>query len=221
MVLYSQKKVSLIFHHKAGNEELVLGNTYTTPLGEKITVQKFRYYVSNISVTDTKGIQTILPVDYFLVDEADSFSKIINLSLPFADIRSIQFLLGVDSIRNVSGVQTGSLDPMKGMFWTWNSGYIMAKLEGTSEASAIGGHYYTYHIGGFKGESNTLKTISLSLPETKETIQEIHITADINTWFKNKTELKISETPVCHMPGPLARKIADNYSSMFSINTAR
>lgn len=168
-----------------------------------------------------KGKKTVLPVDYFLVDEADSLSKIIDLSLPAADISSIQFLLGVDSIRNVSGIQTGALDPMKGMFWTWNSGYIMAKLEGTSESSTIGGHYFTYHIGGFKGENNVLKTITLLIPETKESVQEIHITADINTWFKNKSDIKISETPVCHMPGALAKKIADNYSAMFSINAIR
>lgn len=217
LTIHAQKKVSLIFHHNAGNEALILGNTYTTPLGEKISVQKFRYYISNISITDIKGKQTVLPVDYFLVDEADSLSKIIALSLPSADISSIQFLLGVDSIRNVSGIQTGALDPMKGMFWTWNSGYIMAKLEGTSESSTIGGHYFTYHIGGFKGENNTLKTISLSVPATKEPVQEIHITADINTWFRNKSDIKTAETPVCHMPGPLAKKIADNYSAMFSI----
>ncbi len=218
---YDQKKVSLIFHHKAGKEELLLGNRYTTPLGEKIIIQKFRYYISHISITDRKGKQVILPANYFLVDAADSLSRIIHLSLASTDIGSIQFLLGVDSIRNVSGVQTGALDPMKGMFWTWNSGYIMAKLEGISESSAIGGHYFTYHIGGFRGENNTLKIISLPISGAKEAIQEIHITADVLAWFKNKSDIKISETPVCHMPGVLAKKIADNYSSMFSINAVR
>ncbi len=217
---FSQKQVTLIFHHKAGNEDLVLGNSYTTALGEKITVQRFRYYISNISITDKQGKTTLLPVEYFLVDEADSLSKIINLSVPDNTIGSIQFLLGVDSIRNVSGIQTGALDPMRGMFWTWNSGYIMAKLEGISESSTIAGHYFTYHIGGFKGPNSTLKTITLNIPQTT-TVQELHINADINTWFKNSSEIRTSETPVCHMPGPLAKKIADNYSSMFSINTIR
>jgi hypothetical protein len=217
----SQKQLSLIFHHKAGNEELVLGNAYITPLGEKITVQKFRYYISNVSVTDKQGKTSILPVDYFLVDEADSLSRTIHLSVPDNAISSIQFLLGVDSIRNVSGVQTGALDPMKGMFWTWNSGYIMAKLEGVSESSTIAGHYFTYHIGGFKGANNTLKTISLTLPQSTTAVQEVHINADINTWFKNSSDIRTSETAVCHMPGPLAKKIADNYNAMFSINAVR
>ncbi len=221
MTGFSQKQVSLFFHHKAGNEALVLGNNYTTPLGEKITVQRFRYYISNISITDKQGKNSTLPVDYFLVDEADSLSKIINLSVPDNAISSIQFLLGVDSIRNVSGVQTGALDPMRGMFWTWNSGYIMAKLEGTSESSTIAGHYFTYHIGGFKGMNNTLKTITLPLPQTTTSVQELHINVDINSWFKNSSEIRTSETAVCHMPGPLAKKIADNYSSMFSINAVR
>ena len=31
--------------------------------------------------------------------------------------------------------------------------------------------------------------------------------------------LRITETPVCHDPGALAMKIADNYSTMFSLNS--
>lgn len=219
--IFSQKQISLVFHHHAGNEELVLEKAYTNPLGEVITVQKFKYYLSNFSITTQKGKTIVLPVQYFLVDEADAASKIIQLAVPDAAIASIHFLLGVDSLRNVSGIQTDALDPMKGMFWTWNSGYIMAKLEGSSESSHIAGHAFTFHIGGFKGEQNTIKTISLALPEKKEVVTEIHIVADINTWFNNKSAIRTAETPVCHTPGPLAMKIADNYSGMFTINAIR
>jgi hypothetical protein len=75
--------------------------------------------------------------------------------------------LGVDSIRNVSGIQTGALDPLKGMFWTWNSGYVMAKLEGSSESSNSAGNRFTYHIGGFRPGMNVLKTIDLIIPRRK------------------------------------------------------
>jgi hypothetical protein len=53
------------------------------------------------------------------------------------DITGIRFLLGVDSARNVSGIQTGALDPARGMFWTWNSGYVMAKIEGSSPSAHV------------------------------------------------------------------------------------
>lgn len=217
----SQKKLAISFHHKVGNEELILDNSYTTILGEHIVIRKFKYYLSNFSITDQSGKAFVLPADYFLVDEADSISKNITLNVPTLEIKSIKFLLGVDSSRNVSGIQTGVLDPLQGMFWTWNSGYIMAKLEGTSDSSHIAGQAFTYHIGGFKGETNTNRYITLTLPQENKPSDKIYITADINHWFKSKSEIRIAETPVCHTPGALAIKIADNYSTMFSVDTNR
>jgi hypothetical protein len=217
----AQRLISLHFHHKIGNEDLLLGNPVKNILGENMVIEKFKYYVSNFSVTDDKGHTTILPVQYFLVDEADSLSKNISFSIPDIPISSIRFLLGVDSIHNVSGVQTGALDPLNGMFWTWNSGYIMAKLEGSADEVASAGHRFTFHIGGFKAGMNATRMIELNLLKTGNPIQEIHVTADINHWFKSNSEIKVSETPVCHSPGSLAMKIADNYSTMFSINSVR
>ncbi len=215
-----QRQLALIFQHTMGGDKLVLGTPCKNILGENIIIEKFKYYVSNFSVTDNNGQITKLPAQYFLIDEADPLSKNIILTIPGASIKSICFLLGVDSIKNVSGVQTGALDPLNGMFWTWNSGYIMAKLEGTSEVSAAQGHYFTYHIGGFKNGMNTTRMISLELPEKEVRANQITITAEINQWFKGKSELKITETPVCHSPSALAMRIADNYSTMFSINAA-
>ena len=216
---FPQQSLTIHFHHTIADEKLVLGNTYTNIFGENIIVQKFRYYVSNFAVSDDKGKITKLPARYFLVDESDSLSKTIVLKIPPGVIRSIHFLLGVDSTRNVSGVQTGALDPLKGMFWTWNSGYIMAKLEGSSEVSKSPGHYFAYHIGGFKNELNTTRKIELDLLQKDKLLKEINIRAEVNHWFKSRSEIRIAEAPVCHTPGALAMKIADNYSNMFSINS--
>lgn len=215
---FAQNKIALVFHHTIGNAPLILGENFTTSLGEKIIVQKFKYYLSNFSVTNNAGKTTCLPVQYFLVDEADSISKIISLSIPAESLRSIQFLIGVDSIKNVSGVQTDALDPMKAMFWTWNSGYIMAKLEGSSTASTQAANLFAYHIGGFKGATNTTRRVSLSIPATQKPIKEIHITAELNQWFKSIHTLSIAASPVCNTPSVLAMKFADNYSTLFSIS---
>jgi hypothetical protein len=217
----AQKKITIFFHHRVGNTQLVLGDTVNNILGDHIVIERFRYYVSNFSIKDNKGNTTSLPVQYFLVDEEDSSSKRIELTIPDQPVSQVNFVLGVDSTRNVSGIQTGALDPLKGMFWTWNSGYIMAKLEGSAETVAAPGHRFTYHIGGFKKNQNVVKKISLSIGEATNSFQELHVSADINRWFKGSSELKITETPVCHSPGALAMRIADNYSTMFSINTAR
>lgn len=215
-----QRKMTIRFKHVIGENVLVLGDTYINCLGDTISVQRFKYYLSNFSVTDNKGNTTAIPDTYFLVDEADSASKTITLTIPDVVVGSIGFIIGVDSIKNVSGIQQGALDPLKGMFWTWNSGYVMAKLEGRSSSSRIGGRSFTYHIGGFRQPMNSIRQLLFALPAGAAD-GSIVLTADINQWFKNKSELKIAETPVCHSPGPLAVRIADNYSNMFTISTAR
>lgn len=216
-----EKKITIVFHHQVGRQTLVLGDSVKNSNGETMTIERFRYYVSNFFVQDEKGVAIRLAPAYFLVDEEDSTTKTITLTVPAGNIHHLKFLLGVDSIRNVSGIQTGSLDPLKGMFWTWNSGYVMAKIEGTSPSARAPGNRFTYHVGGFRPGINVLKWIDLPLPEHDHAIQEIHINADINQWFKGSSELKIAETPVCHSPGALAMKIAANYSGMFSINSIR
>ena len=70
--------------------------------------------------------------------KANQNHRLLNLYLPEGDYTELQFLLGVDSLHNVSGAQTDDLDPAKDMFWTWNSGYVMAKMEGNSPAVKTG-----------------------------------------------------------------------------------
>jgi hypothetical protein len=45
----------------------------------------------------------------------------------------------------------------------------------------------------------------------------ICITADVLKWFDGKSLVHLALSPVCHQPGVLAMRIADNYSTMFSI----
>jgi len=150
------------------------------------------------------------------VDEADSSSKKICLPSNISEIASIEFFVGVDSIKNCSGIQTGSLDPMLGMFWTWNTGYVFAKLEGASPSSSLPAHAFTYHIGGFRTGENALKTIRLAIPG-KSLPKDLQVKLDLNTWFSGAHNLLIAERPVCHSPGALALKFAANYAQMFSI----
>lgn len=219
--MYAQQKLTLHFKNKVGNDVLELGKSYKNPFGEDFIINKFKYYISNIFLVDNKGKSTQISKDYFLIDEADSASKNIQLLANISQIKAIYFLLGVDSIRNVSGVQTGTLDPMNGMFWTWNSGYIMAKLEGVSLAAKVPDNLFSLHVGGFKNGVSVAKQVRLEIPNFKFQISNsITIEADINKWFQSTHTIKIAEHPICHSPGELAMKFADNYAAMFSIFTA-
>lgn len=56
--------------------------------------------------------------EYFLIDASDAGSTTIALQALPGKYDQVAFTIGVDSIRNISGAQTGALDPGKGMFWT-------------------------------------------------------------------------------------------------------
>lgn len=215
--------LKITFKNKVGTEDMQLGNTYQNAFGEPYTLSAFKYYVSNISLPSPAGsVQSLTPV-YHLVDEATSTSKSFTIDLPYAHFTGFSFYIGVDSIRNVSGTQGGDLDPMKGMFWTWNSGYVMAKLEASSPVSPAPANSVSLHVGGFRTGENAVHKIDLapsagtSIQLSKERTTEIVIEADAATWFSGVHDLPIATNPLCHNPGALAVKFADNYSRMFKV----
>lgn len=213
--------VSFSFVNLVGNDTLKLDSNYNNPFGENFKVEKCLYYISNVK-TDASSVST---ETYFLVDQADPSTKKCSFSSLQKTISSISFLIGVDSLKNVSGAQTGALDPARSMFWTWNSGYIMAKLEGKSNVSTQVNNKFEYHIGGFSGPNNVLRRVTLTLPATtllsRDSTTEIVIAADIQKWFNGATNLRIANNEVCTTPSALAAKYADNYATMFRILAVR
>lgn len=214
-------KISFVNTVKGKPLQLNTGK-YINPFGETYSISKFKYYISQVSLQRGKAVFWE-PESFHLIDESNADALHFSFALGAGNYDALNFLLGVDSLHNVSGAQTGALDPLNDMFWTWNSGYVMAKIEGQSPQSTLVNNKLEFHIGGFMGENNVLKNITLNFPAGKSlNIQEgktseIVIEADIDTWWQQPNDIKIAEHPVCSMPGPLAKKIADNYSKMFMV----
>jgi hypothetical protein len=217
--LTSRHPLIIRFRNEVGPRSLHLRTaSYTNQSGEPFTVEQFKYYISGIRVRSNEG-EELIQDEPHLVDQGDSASLELRLSSNLSGIQSIHFAVGVDSLANVSGVQTGDMDPMMGMFWTWNSGYINARLEGESDSAQTPAHRFTWDIGGYKEGRNALRTITLALPQRNEPAGDnlVCIRVDLLQWFDGIQPIRIAQTPVCHEPGPLAMKIANNYSTMFSI----
>jgi hypothetical protein len=207
--------ITIQFRHKVGDRELqLLSESYTIPFGEPITITRFKYYVSHVSITGAGQTEKELSPKTFLIDEAVPGSKTLTFTTEITTPKTLSFVIGVDSALNVSGVQTGSLDPLNGMFWTWNSGYIFAKLEGKSDSSKAPAHSLQYDVGGFRSNNNAIRKVQLTLPAAST---KYVIDADLLKWFSGKHTIKVAQSPLCHQPGALAMKLADNYANMFSI----
>ncbi|MEP6675636.1 MAG: MbnP family protein [Ferruginibacter sp.] len=215
----AQNKGSLkiIFTNTVNGFPLVLSDSvfYTNPFSETYSIHKFKYYISNIYLNNAEKENE----SYHLIDAAKPESLSFEFRVKAGNYNSFNFLLGIDSLRNCSGAQSGALDPMNDMFWTWNSGYVTLKLEGTSPISKQFNNRIEYHLGGYAGINKVMQPINLSTPfkimEGKTTI--IFIQADINMLWQNPNDIKIASVNVCTTPGTLAKKIADNCSHLFSI----
>lgn len=214
--------VNIEFKNMVGSQNLQLNTgNYTNEMGQPFTVSTFKYYVSNLRLKKSDGTFYSVPNSYYLIDqEVNNSNKILLSNVPAGNYTALEFVIGVDSTRNCSGAQTGALDPGNGMFWTWNSGYIFLKLEGTSSASTSSS--LTFHIGGFKGTNNCIRNAAINfssnlvVSSTKSPILEIN--ANILEMFKSPTAIDFSTTSFT-MGGPTSVTVANNYIDMFSFNS--
>lgn len=205
------------FNVMANGKPLLKDSSYTNPFNEIYQVTRLKYYISNINLAGKKKMEWNKEV--FLLDAGvtDSMSSKMLPGL----YSKLFFTIGVDSALNCSGAQEGALDPLNGMFWTWNSGYIFFKMEGYSTASAADLQRIEHHVGGYRYPNKASRLVELDLPQVLE-IKEggkyiVNITVDLDRYWKGINDIKIASQALLMTPGGLAIKAADNFPAMFSI----
>lgn len=217
----SKGMLSIVFNNYVEDLLLNLDSTvYKNELGQTYTITNFKYYISNIHLLRSDG-KEFISTDHFLINEDEESSKKINLnSLPEGEYNSITFIIGVDSLHNCNGAQSGALDPVNGMFWAWNTGYIFLKLEGRSSSSKSPGNILEYHIGGYRSPSNCIRTITLKFEkaikiQNNET-SVINIKANVAEILRSPSTIDFSQlSAVTDLHN--ASMIADNFKDMFTI----
>ena len=100
------------------NDSLEYGKTYNNVFGEPFVVRNFKFYICHVDLINTDSGKTyhLNKDEYFLVNFGDAATMRLSLKAVAYKYNRIAFTIGVDSIRNVSGAQTGALDPANGMF---------------------------------------------------------------------------------------------------------
>ena len=212
--------LQLEFENTVDGLPLDFTSKYLNPAGDTFTISKFNYYISNILLTKTDNSSYTLPNSYYLVQAGQAGSNVLTIgNIPATGYKSIQFMLGVDSARNTSGAQSGDLDPGKGMFWSWTTGYIMLKLEGKAQTSSASGKLIEYHMGGFKGLNKTQRIFNLhfaggTATVTKTGTAKITFGVNANELFKSPTLISFASLPIITQAGANAKMMADNYADM-------
>ncbi len=132
---------------KSGNQ-LVGLNTPVQTSDYSFQLEQFRFYLSKFEFYQKGQLKAVDPVQAYLIDfEIDSTRKLTFPEILPSEIDEIRFLFGIDSSTNTSGAMEGALDPMHGMYWSWQSGYINCKLEGTFLTPKRDA--FQLHLGGY------------------------------------------------------------------------
>jgi len=221
--------LSLEFNNLVGTAPLVFGTNYVTANNDTFRVNKFLYYISNLVLVKNDNTEYALPNSYYLINHAKAGSNVISLSgIPLGDYKAAKFMLGVDSTRNVSGAQTGALDPAQssGMFWSWNTGYIFLMLEGSSPQSGSSNKSLTYHIGGYGGVNKAQRNFNLpfgstALSITKTASPRLAFNVNVEELFRTPNLINVKTVFNQTSPGATTRQLADNYADMISLKEVK
>lgn len=177
--------VTLSFRHFFEQSELKIeASTYKLNGGQEVKVSRLKYYIGNIVCEYASGYTYTDSVSYHLIDLDDSSSLSLNLeNIPEGKIININFGIGVDSSSNAKGLMDGDLDPLKGMYWAWSSGFINFKLEGVINGESS--KEFKYHIGGFLPPHQSYQSVSLALNKNvvKSDDALIILAVDISTFL--------------------------------------
>lgn len=158
-------------------------------------IEKLRFYISNITFETKSGELVKDSTIAHLIDMEDSASFTIHFpTIDRNTIQSLHLTFGTDRATNIAGILEGDLDPINGMYWSWNTGYINFKIEGrrvlNSETIP-----FEYHIGGYLAPFPTEQQASFQVNDLNDSI---HINLDLQKLF---SQININETPSILIPG--------------------
>jgi len=210
--------LSISFDHFVGNKRLRLDTVnYKNALGQSFTITKFKYYVSNFHFKNSEGKDLFINETFLINEDEEETKKILLAKIPEGNYTSMDFIIGVDSLHNCGGAQSGTLDPVNAMYWAWNTGYIFLKLEGQAGKSLSPGHFFEYHIGGYKQPTNCIRKISFDLGKSEKTItKEIKIKVNVLEMLKTPNTIDFSKLSSV-TDHKNAAVLADNYKDMFEV----
>ncbi len=205
------------------NEEgLDLGKVYVTPTGDSVTFDYIRYWISNIEFVKEDGSSWKEEKSYRLMEKTQSKNREeFSVTVPAGKYKSLRFGIGVDQARNSSiDSVAGELDVTAGMSWTWNTGYIFMKNEGTFyNSDSMAYTDWKYHLG----TDANYKTVTLDFPMTQEFTDGskfmAHVVYMALNIFSKPNDMDLKANPVLMVgPADQTAKAADNYAEAFELH---
>lgn len=209
-----KKKIHLSFMPTFGQKPVAFDNTnYHISGTDSISFETFKCYISAIGFEKDGKRVFEEKNSYHLVDAAEQEGMHIEVSVPSGLVYDVvTFNLGVDSVTNVSGILTGDLDPAKGMYWAWQSGYINLKLEGRSNLCATRKNAFSFHLGGYSSPGYAMQAVTLNAKYSDNIFIELPLDKFIAT-------IDLGKQNSIMIPGKEAVDLSKRIAGLFKIPT--
>ncbi|HRH64981.1 MAG TPA: hypothetical protein PLU53_01660 [Bacteroidia bacterium] len=193
---------------------------YTNAAGNLYQVDLLKYYLSNVTLIKADSTEYNLK-NYELINAAvDTTCQFSGSGIPNGNYTRMRFNLGIDTARNHTGAQEGDLDPINGMIWTWNTGYIFFKHEGIFRTTAGTDTSLLYHYG----TDPVLVTVDLPLTnfEIKGNSRKVFLTFNLNQLYSNPTVVDFNNNNIHQSTSlddrPWMSALLGNFPQSFSID---
>ena len=232
--LETEGKATVTFDAVFGAQDFALNKDFTS--GTKtFNFTKFRYWVSNVVLVNSKGEEYKVPSSYFLMEETGALAiqdgaftypaskrESLNLNnIPVGDYKTIKFSIGVDSKFNDNlSLQTGELSQLNGMTnvsWMWMTSYIFSSIGGKVTEAGVAKNLLIE-----TGLNANYKSVSLELPTA------VHISSAKESKIILKADVEKSIDGVDVVANPIVgaskatimTAVATNYSTkVFSVTS--
>lgn len=202
------QEFNMSFKMVYAGEEILSKEKITIEGDNWIAFNKIKFYVGNFNFTQKASSVGNYQNTYYLIDQSDSSTLEMKFEL-LSPADSICFLIGTDSVSNVSGLYDGALDPLNGMYWAWNSGYINTKIEGISSIVKSPDKKFEYHIGGYLPPNTTSSQICLT-PKS----QQLNFQIDLSKVILSDL---LIESPSITIPGEKSSLFANSFKNAITL----
>jgi len=154
-VIAGSGQVSLKMDAKWGNEDFVVEQVYLDSYANRIRVDQFLSYISQVILMKSDGSEVLLK-DFYLANFENDVQ--LDFDVPAGHYTGLKLGLGIPITHNKhqDPAQYPSSHPLsvagsQGMFWYWNTGYIFTKFEGKIDTTGTDGaellDSFLFHIG--------------------------------------------------------------------------
>jgi hypothetical protein len=203
LVLFHQAHTQLNVSVYWGKDQIELEKYYK--LGkDSLIFRELKFYLSDFQFEQES--RKHLLVGPKLIDLEDTNSYHLFPDFPVDKYQSLRFHFGLDSSYHVSEIVDGPLNPMNGMYWAWNSGYIQFKFTGTSSLIPLLDKTFEFHLGGYRAPFETVESIQLPILGNK-------LILDIKPFFEQTVDLPLIQRVM--IPGKMAHSYCRNLSKSF------